>query len=86
MSLELRPVQVRLPEEAYEALKMISEANDHDLGEEAREILIESLMGKGHTLRITFDRLSRAVRSGSVRQGASTTAEALRQRSEAGDD
>jgi plasmid stability protein len=81
VSLELKPVQVRLPEEAYEALKMIAEANNHDLGEEAREILIEALMGKGHALIMTFERLKRAVRSDNVRQRAST-AEILRQRSE----
>lgn len=67
MSLELRPVQVRLPEEAYEALSMIAAADDKDLGEVAREILIESLLGKAHALRMLAARLSRAITSGSER-------------------
>ena len=44
MSLDLKPVQVRLPEDVYDVLKMIADANDHDLGEEARELLIETIM------------------------------------------
>ena len=67
MSLDLKPVQVRLSDDAYTALKMIADANDHDLGEEAREILTEILLGKAHTLKILHDRLSRAVRSDKVR-------------------
>ena len=38
MSLDLKPVQVRLSEEAYEALRMIADANGQDLGEVAREL------------------------------------------------
>lgn len=88
MSLDLKPVQVRLPPEVYDALKMISDANDHDLGEEAREILTEALMGKGHTLMMALRRLQRAVGSDNMRQGASTNgkpscaADALRQKAE----
>lgn len=67
MALDLKPVQVRLPEDAYEALRMIAEAEDKDLGEIAREILIESLLGKSHALRLLHARLSRAVTSGSER-------------------
>jgi hypothetical protein len=67
VSLELKPVQVRLPEDAYEALSMIAAAGDKDLGEVAREILIESLLGKAHALRMLADRLSRATTCGSKR-------------------
>jgi hypothetical protein len=67
MALELKPVQVRLPEDAYEALRMISEVEDKDLGEVAREILIESLMGKAHAIRMLAARLSRATKCGSER-------------------
>lgn len=85
MSLDLKPVQVRLPPDVYESLRMIADANDHDLGEEAREILTEALMGKGHTLRLTAERLIRAVRNDNLRQRASTpssAADVLRQRAE----
>ena len=67
MSLDLKPVMVRLPVEAYEALKMLSDANEHDLGEEAREILTEALLGKGHGLKVIAARLTRAITSGKDR-------------------
>ena len=67
MSLELKPVQVRLSEDAYDALKMLADANNHDLGEEAREILTEALLGKGHGVKVLAERLTRAVRSGRER-------------------
>ena len=67
MSLDLKPVQVRLPEEAYDALKMVADANGHDLGEEAREILTEALLGKGHGIKVLATRLSRAVTNGRER-------------------
>ena len=67
MSLDLRPVQVRLSEDAYEALKMLADANDHDLGEEAREILTEILLGKAHGIKVLHARLSRAVKTDKVR-------------------
>lgn len=67
MSLELKPVQVRLPEEAYDALKMIADAKNHDLGEEAREILTEALLGKGHGIKVLAERLTRAVGNGKDR-------------------
>lgn len=63
MSLGLKPVQVRLPSDVYDVLKMIADANDHDLGEEAREILTEALLGKGHILKILARRLAGAVRT-----------------------
>ena len=67
MSLDLRPVQVRLPEDAYAALDMIAKAEGKDLGEVAREILTESLLGKSHAIKVLADRLSRATRSGRER-------------------
>ena len=82
MSLDLKPVQVRLPEDVYDVLKMIADANDHDLGEEARELLIETIMGRGHTLRVAFARLSRAVKTDNMRQRAVTEAYLDRQEKE----
>lgn len=60
MSLELKPVQVRLPEDAYEALRMVADAHEKDLGEVSREILTEALLGKGHTVRVVAARFARA--------------------------
>ena len=67
MSLDLHPVQVRLTDDAYEALRMIAIASDKDMGEVAREILTEALLGKGHALKVLASRLSRATTSGSKR-------------------
>lgn len=67
MSLDLKPVQVRLPDIAYAALKMLADANGHDLGEEAREILTEALLGKGHGIKVLAERLARAVGTGNER-------------------
>ena len=67
MSLDLKPVQVRLCEEAYEALRMIADAEQKDLGEIARLILTESLLGKHHAIKVLAARLTRAVTSGRSR-------------------
>jgi len=67
MSLELKAVQVRLSEEAYNALSMIADVNDQDLGEAARIILTESLLGKSHSVKVTAARFARATKSGSER-------------------
>ena len=67
MSLELKPVQVRLPEEAYAGLKMLADANNHDLGEEAREILCDAILGRGHAIKLLAERLARAVGNGRER-------------------
>lgn len=67
MSAYLKPVQVRLPEDVYSVLKTIADANDHDLGEQAREILTEALMGKAHALKVTLARLQRAVKTDNLR-------------------
>lgn len=60
MSLDLRPVQVRLPDDAYEALRMIADAHDQDLGEVAREILVRALLGECHAIKLLAAKLSRA--------------------------
>lgn len=67
MSLDLKPIQVRLTEDAYDVLRMIADANDQDLGEVARELLTRMLMGEGHAIRVMADRLSRAAISGRKR-------------------
>jgi plasmid stability protein len=68
VSLELKPVQVRLPEEAYAALKLCADAEDKDLGEKARELLTKCLLGESHAVIEAAERLSRAVGSGRLRQ------------------
>lgn len=70
MSLDLKPVQVRLSEEAYAALKLCAEAEEKDLGEKAREMLTRMLLGEAHAVIAAHARLSRAVGAGSVRQRA----------------
>lgn len=67
MSLDLRPVQVRLCEEAYDALKMLADANDHDLGEELAKVATEALLGKSHCIKVLAARLARAVKTDKVR-------------------
>ena len=68
MSLELRPVQVRLSDEAYTALKLLADIEDKDLGEKAREIITRVLLGEVHAARVQAERLSRAVTYGSERK------------------
>lgn len=68
MSADLKAVQVRLSEEAYDALRMIADVNDQDLGEAARLILTESLLGKSHAVKVTAERFARATTSGSERK------------------
>jgi hypothetical protein len=67
MSLDLKPIQVRLTEDAYDVLRMIADANDQDLGEVARELLTRMLLGEGHAIRVMAARLSRAAKSGRER-------------------
>lgn len=67
MSADLKPVQVRLPDDAYEALTMVARAADKDLGEVAREILTRALLGEAHAIRVLAERLTRATTSGSKR-------------------
>ena len=67
MSLDLKAVQVRLSEDAYEALRMIADVNDQDLGEAARLILTEALLGKSHAVKVTAERFARATKNGNGR-------------------
>jgi hypothetical protein len=64
MSLELRTVGLKLTQEAYDALVMLAEVNDRDLGEEARLLLTEILLGKVHAVRVVAARLARATKLG----------------------
>lgn len=73
MSLDLKPVQVRLPDDAYAELQLLAAAYDKDLGEVARELLTKSLLGEGHAVRVAAERLSRAVGRGSERQSPPTS-------------
>ena len=67
MSAEMKAVQVRLPEEAFDVLRMIADAGDRELGEVAREILTEALLGRGHGIRMVAERFARATKSGKER-------------------
>lgn len=68
MSLDLKAVHVRLPEDAYEALRMIAAVDDKDLGEAAREILTRALLGEAHVVKLTAARFARATTSVHVRK------------------
>lgn len=63
MSLDLKAVHVRLPEDAYEALRLIAAVDDKDLGEAAREILTRALLGEAHVVKLTAARFARATTS-----------------------
>jgi len=63
MSLDLRPVQVRLSEEAYDALRLIADAHDQDLGGPRMIKLKEALLGKSHAIKVTAERLARAIKT-----------------------
>lgn len=67
MSLELKPVQVRLSDDAYAALKLLADAYEKDLGEVGREILTRALLGEAHAVRLLAERLTRATTSDSER-------------------
>lgn len=67
MSLDLRPVQVRLSDEAYAALKLLADVEDKDLGEKAREILTRALLGEVHAAKVLAERLSVMTISGRQR-------------------
>lgn len=70
MSLDLKAVHVRLPEDAYEALRLIAAVDDKDLGEAAREILTRALLGEAHVVKLTAERFARATTSANVRKRA----------------
>lgn len=70
MALELRAVQARLDDEAYQALKMLAAIEDKDLGEKAREILTRALLGEVHAAKVQAERFARATTSDNLREGA----------------
>lgn len=72
MSLELKPVQVRLHHDAYAVLSMIAAAEQKDLGEVGRELLTRMLLGEGHAYILAARRLAHATGMVNVRQGASS--------------
>lgn len=59
MSLELKSVHVRLDAEAREALRMVADVRGHDLGEAARHILTEALLGKAHAIKKVINSLAK---------------------------
>lgn len=67
MSIELKPVQVRLNDEAYRALVVVAKVNDQDLGEAARIIVTEALLGKSHAIKVLAERFTQATRTGNER-------------------
>jgi hypothetical protein len=72
VALDLKPVQVRLPDDAYEALKLLAELEDKDMGEKARELLVRCLLGDVHAARLVAERLSRAAICGRLSKGGGT--------------
>lgn len=63
MALERKPVMLRLSPEAYEALALVAEVQDKDLGEAGREMLEELLLGKAHMTKMAAERFARAIKS-----------------------
>lgn len=70
MSTELKPVQVRLSDEAHAALRLIAEIEDKDMGEKARELLTRLLLGEVHAVRLHVARMVRATAGENLREGA----------------
>jgi hypothetical protein len=69
MSLERKPVMVRLSEEAYRALDLLANIEDKDLGEKAREIVERVLLGEVHAAKVQAERFARALTSVNERKG-----------------
>ena len=67
MALELKPVQVRLTEDAYDALSLLAHCEDKDLGEKARELLTKVLLGEAHVVKVQAERFARALGTASKR-------------------
>jgi plasmid stability protein len=72
MALELKPVQVRLCEEAFAALKLLADIEEKDYGEKARELLTRILLGEVHSAKVQAARFARALTSDNLREGAIT--------------
>lgn len=70
MAIEMKPVQVRLPEEAMAALKLLADIEDKEYGEKARELLTRVLLGEVHAAKIQAARIARATAGENLREGA----------------
>ena len=70
MSIELKPVQVRLSEEAHAALRLLADLEDKDLGEKARELLTRLLLGEVHAARLHAARIARVTAGDNLRESA----------------
>jgi plasmid stability protein len=70
MAIELKPVQVRLSEDAHAALRLLADIEDKDMGEKARELLTRLLLGEVHAARVQAARIARATAGENLREGA----------------
>lgn len=59
MSLPLKSVHVSLSPEAHEALRAIAQVKGQDIGQCARLILTEALLGKVHAIHKALEGLKR---------------------------
>lgn len=66
MSVELKKIVVGLPEEVYEALKIRAVVKDQDIGEAGRELLIKSLFGEMHGIKVAAARFAQATKEGNL--------------------
>ena len=58
MSLVMKSVQVRLEADAFDALRIVAAARNKDLGQTARSILTEALLGKLHQIEKAVGKLA----------------------------
>lgn len=70
MAIEMKPVQVRLGEEAMAALRLLADVEEKDYGEKAREILTRALLGEVHTAKVQAARFARVNASDNLREVA----------------
>lgn len=66
MSVELKKVVIGLDERTHEVLRCLAEVNDQDMGELGRQIIVESLFGKSHALKVAAARFARATKLGTA--------------------
>jgi hypothetical protein len=66
MSVELKKVVIGLDEDTYRTLRIMAEVNDQDIGEAGRALLIESLFGKSHGIKLAAARFARATKAGNT--------------------
>lgn len=70
MAIELKPVQVRLGEEAMAALRVVCDIEEKDLGEKCREIVTRALLGEVHAVKLQALRFARVTASENLREVA----------------